>query len=246
MLTRRYKGLPPRLTFTADFHELVNGDCRAGPCLLRYDPFRIVPPNDFASPGAMECFVRFLPSGNLWQKALSIPRGVLRPEYWDPASQGFMLEMDLDLPKDCDELEIWFSYVESSGGVRWDSASGKNYHIRFPLRDLDELMGLVSVSLDSAFDRLQVHISSVPEVDSIELRWQVTSPVDLPRRETALVASPGDKGYTKWSTPDGGVPVPTKSTVVFDLVYRVHGYRHTDDNAGTWYLAQPEKAPNAV
>jgi hypothetical protein len=48
------------------------------------------------------------------------------------------------------------------------------------------------------------------------------------------------KGCTNWSTPDGGVPVPTKSTAVFDFVYRVHGRPHTDDNAGTWYLAQPE------
>jgi hypothetical protein len=240
MLTRRYIGVPPQFTFTADFHELVQGDCLPGPCRLRYDPFRIVPASDFASPGAVECFVRFLPSGHLWQQSLPVHPGVLRPEYWDAAGQGFMLETVFTLPEGCDELEFWFNYVDSGGSVRWDSAGGENYHLRFPTYDLDQPRGVIVSSPDPAFDRLQVHVSSVSEVEAMELRWRLTSPVARPRQEIALVASPGEKGCTNWSTPDGGVPVPTKSTAVFDFVYRVHGRPHTDDNAGTWYLAQPE------
>jgi hypothetical protein len=240
MLTRRNKGVPPQFTFTADFHELVQGDCLPGPCLLRYDPFRIVPLDDFASPGPVECFVRFLPSGRVWQRTLPIRSGALRPEYWDPVGQGFMLETVFTLPEGCDELEFWFSYVYSDSSMRWDSAYGENYHLRFPTRDLDQPKGVVVSSPDPAFDRLEVQVSSISEIEATKLRWRLTNPVAQARRETALVASPGGKGSIMWSTPDGGVPVPTKSTAVFDFVYEVHGRSYKDDNAGTWYLARPE------
>jgi hypothetical protein len=239
MLTRRYKGAAPQFTFTADFHELVEGDCIPGPCGLRYDPFRIVPVSDYASPGAVECFARFLPSGRLWQQSLPIPPGILRSEYWDAAGQGFMLKTIFTLPEGCDELEFWFNYVDSGGTPHWDSAKGENYHLRFPTHDLDQPRGAIVSSPDPAFDRLQVQVSSVSEVEAVKVRWRLTSPVAQKRRETALVASPGEQGSINWSTPDGGVPVPTKSTAIFDLVYDVHGIRHTDDNAGTWYLAEP-------
>jgi hypothetical protein len=240
MLTRRYIGAPPQFTFTADFHELVQGDCLPGPCRLRYDPFRIVPSSDFDSPGAVECFVRFLPSGHLWQKTLPIRPGVMRLEYWDAAGQGFMLETSFTMPEGCDELEFWFSYGRSGGGVSWDSAGGENYHLRFPTYDLDQPSAVVVSSSDPVFDRLQVRVSSIPEVEAVNIRWRLTNPEAQPRRETALVPSSGEKGRTNWSTPDGGVPVPTKSTAIFDFVYRVHGRPYTDDNAGTWYLALPE------
>jgi hypothetical protein len=240
LLTRRYKGAPPGFTFTADFHQLVHGDRLPGPCLLRYDPFRIVPPSDYASPGPVECFVCFLPSGRLWQQSLPIPPYVLRPEYWDASGQGFMLETTFTLPEDCDELEFWFSYVDSDGSVRWDSAGGENYYLRFPTYDLTQHKAAIVSSADPAFDRLQVQVSSVSKVKDVEVRWRVTAPVALPRWETALIPSPGEEGSINWSTPDGGVPVPTNSTAVFDLVYHdAHGHRYKDDNAGTYYLAEP-------
>lgn len=240
MLTRRNQGVPPQLTFTADFHELVQGDCIPGPCRLRYDPFRIVPVSDFPSPGPVECFVKFWPSGSLSEQSLLIAPGVLRPEFWDPAGQGFMLETVFTLPEGCDELEFWFSYVDSGGSVHWDSVGGENYHLRFPICDLAQPKGVIVSSPDPAFDRLQVQVSSVHQIEAVELRWRLTSPMAQPRREIALIASPGEEGCTNWSTPDGGVAVPTKSTAVFDFVYHVHGRPHTDDNAGTWYLAQPK------
>ena len=36
-MERRGQGYKPKLIFTSDFHELVNGDLIPGPCLLRYD-----------------------------------------------------------------------------------------------------------------------------------------------------------------------------------------------------------------
>ena len=42
------QGYKPKLIFTSDFHELVNGDLIPGPCLLRYDPHRVVPSDEIA------------------------------------------------------------------------------------------------------------------------------------------------------------------------------------------------------
>jgi hypothetical protein len=82
-------------------YALARRKLRSWRCRLRYDPFRIVPVSDFASPGALKCFVRFLPSRRLWQQSLPIHPGVLRPEYWDPAGQGFMLETVFALTEGC-------------------------------------------------------------------------------------------------------------------------------------------------
>ncbi len=47
MIERTAARRPARMSFTADFHELVRGDlARSSSVLLRYDPLRIVPPGD--------------------------------------------------------------------------------------------------------------------------------------------------------------------------------------------------------
>ena len=47
MIATAYVGKPAQITFTADFHELLEGDLRPGePVTLRYDPRRIVPAGD--------------------------------------------------------------------------------------------------------------------------------------------------------------------------------------------------------
>ena len=47
MTKRAFEGLPPQITFTSDFHELMRGDLRPGTDMrLRYDPARIVPPGE--------------------------------------------------------------------------------------------------------------------------------------------------------------------------------------------------------
>jgi hypothetical protein len=239
MPTRRNKGQPPQVTFTADFHELVQGDLIPGPARIRYDPFRIVPTSEFKAARSVHCFVELRPLNQRWEKEMQIPPSSLLAYNWDPAGQGFMLEETFDLPRGCDELEFWFSYREPNGNVRWDSAEGKNFRIRFPLHDLIEPQGRVLSSPDPAFDRLQVGVQSIAKVESVLLRWRLTHPSGHPRQESQLVRSQAGN-QLQWSTPDGGLPVPVDATAVFDLVYRVGGRSFTDDNAGSWYLAAPQ------
>lgn len=239
MTTRRHRGSAPLFIFTADFHELVAGDMIPGPIRLHYDPFRIVPVEEFSKPSPIRCYAEMLPLGQHWEEEYSVPQGVLTPSNYDPASQGFVISTHFQLPEGCDEVVMWFGYRRADGTDLWDSEYGKNYHLRFPLFDLHHPEGSVVASQDPAFDRLQVAVLAIPKVSSVTLRWRFTHPTGFPRREVALVAVGQEGERIRWSTPDGGVPVPTHATAVYDLVYTVGGRAFTDDNAGTWYLAEP-------
>ena len=244
MLTRRSAGRRPKITFTADFHELVHGDLIPGPCRFRYDPFRIIPQYDYANPQPIKYHVRFHPSGGEWEQEGTCPPGVLKPYLLDVAGQGFMLESSFPMPNGCEELEFWFSYVDSKGQTLWDSAGGSNYRLRFPTHDLALERAQIGTPPNSAVDKLEVELTSLGVVQSVTLRSRLTQPAGQPRKETELVKSSAPGGRTAWITPDGGIDVPFGSTAVFDLVYTVSGRKFTDDNEGTWYLAERVITPN--
>src|SRR5271157_5220692 len=100
-MKRRGQGYKPILTFTSDFHELVNGDLIPGPCLLRYDPHRIVPRDEVAGLPSTQrpvtTHIRFHPSGQLWEKDMRFPRASRLIVDEDPTGQGTMLETTFPL-----------------------------------------------------------------------------------------------------------------------------------------------------
>jgi len=224
----------PQLTFTADFHELVQGDLIAGPCVLRYDPLRIVKMRNINPPSEIHAHVRFHPSGALWQGKLLLPSNARLQDMADPAGQGVMLDTTFDLPADCEELEVWFCVPQPGGAPSWDSNDGKNFWLRFALHDLQVSRAKVAQVAGQPQDSLDLEVGSVPEVDAITVRWRLPSATDEPRRETALAATAS--APKKW-TPPTPILVPQAATVVFDLVYYVGGRKFTDDNQGRWYLA---------
>jgi len=238
-MKRRGQGYKPKLIFTSDFHELVNGDLIPGPCLLRYDPLRIVPRNEVAglsnTQRPITAHIRFHPSGQLWEKEMRFPHASRLIVDEDPAGQGTMIETEFPLPKDCEELECWFSYFDNLGGPKWDSAMGANFWIRFPTHDLQIADAQIVARPTEARDLFKVDVESVPAVEAMDVRWRYTTAINDARYQQPLAVTILG-GRKSWSLPDGGAPVSSNTPLAFDLVYRTDGHLFTDDNQGTWYI----------
>jgi hypothetical protein len=234
---RRGQGYKPRLTFTSDFHELVFGDLIPGPCLLRYDPLRIVPRNEVSllprTQRPVTAHIRFHPAGQLSEIEMRF-----RPAEWlivdeDPTGEGTMLQIRFDLPRGCQELECWFSHADDYGQTKWDSAMGANYWLRFPLFDIDITQATIAAQR-GALDLFRLEAQSVPEVDSVNVRWRYTSAINDARYQSPLSATLRD-GRKRWSL-GAGVDVASDTPLAFDLVYFIGTHKYTDDNQGTWYV----------
>lgn len=242
MLIRHNTGNRPTFTFTADFHELVRGDLMDGTSEVRYDPYRIVPPEEISTlpatqrPVIAECV--FHPGGQRWRKELRFPPAKWISPDWDPTGQGTMLETEMTIPEGADEFEFWFAYTDNNGNARHDSKMGKNFWIRFASHDIK--IGSASVARQGTHSAFSVSVLAVPEVESMTIRWRLTAQPTLPREQEALTQSPGADGWKRWSSPEGGFSIAAGSPIAFDVVYTIGGHSYTDDNEGTWYIVPPE------
>jgi len=235
-MLRHFVGRRPQLTFTSDFHELVQGDLIPGPCVLRYDPLRLISADNCNERHEIHVWLRFHPTGGSWEGSMIVPPNAQLADLSDPAGQGFMLEATFPLPQGCEEIEAWFC-CEHDGRTDWDSDHGKNFWLRFPLHDLQITAAKVRPSAAGAGQStLDLQVESQAAVDSIEVRWRLPSQPDEGRRRNALTLTGQRAGRKQWGN---AVPlvVPENAAVVFDLVYCVGGRQFTDDNQGRWYLA---------
>jgi len=239
MLQSRAKGQRPQIVFTSDFHELARGDLLPGTCVLRYDPHRIVPPEEIsglpATQRPINAHVRLHPTGAIWEGAMRFrPASRLIADY-DPTGQGTMLEIECPLREGNDELECWFSYSDNRGQTQWDSDMGANFWVRFPTHDLTVRTAEIIARPTHAFDLFKLEVESVPSVATIVVRWRYTNAINAARYKCPLVASPLSKGKL-WTLPEEGANVASNTPVAVDLVYTVSGHEYTDDNQGTWYV----------
>lgn len=238
MQLRQNKGARPQITFTSDFHELVQGDLVPGPCLLRYDPLRLVEIGDAAEETHhIRAYVRCHPVGVEWQGLMELPAGQPLAELADPTGDGLMLTSTFDIPEGTDELEVWFCCTHPDGETHWDTDFGKNHWLRFSLADLSIKSAKVTSASTPAHDKFVLEIASNPKIESAEVRWRVTSNPSFPRQVTPLVVTAATRGEKAWAAPEGAIPVPKGATIAFDIVYRVGGKPYTDDNQGRWYIA---------
>lgn len=240
MQLRHNAGSRPQITFTSDFHELVQGDLVPGPCLLRYDPLRLVNLGEAKnSHHNIRAYVRFHPVGVEWQGVMALPAGIPLAEQADITGQGFMLNTQLNIPEGCDELEVWFSCSHDGGETHWDSDHGKNHWLRFGLADLTLTTAIIKSDAKNAAlqDALHFEFTAKPKVESVSVRWRITNAPGSPRVTTALEHQSTTKTQAIWATPATGIAVPKGSVVAFDVTYTVKGRTFTDDNQGRWYIA---------
>lgn len=241
MIHRQSQDRDPQIVFTSDFHELVQGDLKPGPCAIRYDPLRLIPRAEINDENHhIKANIRFHPLGGLAELEMVVPANAPVEQLADAAGQGFMLEATFNLPAGCNTLEAWFSCTHEDGSVHWDSRMGKNYWLRFALEDLDIKQARVVAAKKKATaqDALKIEITSDPAVDRLVVRRRLTHPSGYPRVETSLTGTVTEGTRKTWSTPPEGIAVPKGATVVFDVVYFIAGHKYTDDNQGRWYVAE--------
>ena len=240
MKPRQSQGLRPQITFTQDLHELVQGDLIPGPCVLRYDPLRIIPAEEIQDERhVIHAYLRFHPSGQLWNGILVVPANAPLAEMADPAGQGYMLETRFDIPAGTDEIEAWFSCTHPDGYTHWDSDDGKNHWLRFSLHDITEVKAQVVPpdAANPAQSAVELTITTIPLVTWVTIRYSLPSFPDRPRVEAPLIQTGSTDAGKTWGAPPEGILVPAGATVTFDLIYGVGERKFTDDNQGRWYLA---------
>ncbi len=240
MQLRTNAGSRPQITFTSDFHELVQGDLVPGPCMLRYDPLRIVEAEEAETTNHRICVhVRFHPINLEWQGQLELPPGQPLAELADATGQGFMLTTTFDIPAGCNELEVWFSCTHEDGHTHWDSDRGKNHWLRFGLADLTLKTAKVKAakSKSAAQDAFEFQLTTPPSIESVSVVWWVTSNRAASTQTTALSVTATSAAGKTWQPPGGSIPVPKGATIAFEVVYYVAGRKYTDTNQGRWYVA---------
>jgi len=173
---------------------------------------------------------------------MTVPARVPLQSMADSAAQGYVLETAFDIPKDCDQLEVWFAYHRPNGETRWDSDFGKNFWMRFPLNDVKTIQAIVHPPRQPVpgHDMFEVEVTSLACIESMVVRWRIGNQSREERRQSPLVSSAQGSSLKRWSLTGGGVTVPRNATVVFDLVYYVGGRKFTDDNQGRWYIADEQ------
>ena len=114
------------LAFLTDWREDQQGALTAGgSVVLRYAPARLAAERavEGVSPVAeVVGYARFLPSGR-------IDRTPLRHQ----AAGDAAFEVELPIPAEAREVELWFEGTDATGATRWDSRFGANY--RFGVAD---------------------------------------------------------------------------------------------------------------
>jgi hypothetical protein len=258
---RSWIGRPPRITFTNDFHELVRGDLVPGRrVVLRYDPLRIVPPDDgyvFGDPNRpVIAHAASRRSGEEDATTVLVsPAGVLEDPDVDETGTGSMLRGELTVPSDAEELSLWFTYESPTAGTCVDNDDGTKFRFGFAsvqleIRSADVMSKAAGqkgkqAGAAAATGVFVLEIAARPEVDRLTVRVAFVNHRELGKVDHDLMQDgPEEPGLKIWTLPD--VKVPSDAIIRYKLYYWIGGVRYKDDNSGEYYLAPPpppEKVP---
>lgn len=249
MTNRMFAGMPPRITFTHDFHELLNGDLRAGTQLkIRYDPLRIVPKGEpylFGDPNKpIIAHAAFRKEGVPFSKPLISQGGVLEHPVIDVTGGGSMLTTTFDVPEDAEAVILWFTYASPESGTHFDSENGKNFWFPFVAEHIRVVTGDVVTDRQARRSEFTLMTAAIPAVERVTVRVHPTdgAPI-IPDPELGKTGETADDGWPLWSV---RAAVPFEAIIRYKVFYWLKGIQYKDDNSGRYYLApEPpaEKAP---
>ncbi len=242
-MQRPFENQPAQITFTSDYHELVEGDLRPGrPVTLRYDPDRLKPPAEYTfgdDSHPIHAQAKYRMGDEITSVPLRGPR-ILHPDR-DPTGQGSMLTGRLEVPDDADHLELWV-HGEMPDGARWDSDDGRNFWFRFPYLDLPSVSARVEKASDaSAVFTLEV--TARPYVGGVRVRSRDMASRDPVTQEQDLAESGAAREDRLWRLQ---APAAAGAVIRFKLYYRVAERWYKDDNSSRYYLAERDDARVAV
>jgi Family of unknown function (DUF6209) len=212
MIKRAFTSLPPRITFTRDYHELVRGDLRPGTDVrLRYDPARIVPSGEdyvFGDPAhRIKVHIIFPPSRDLVTIPLHSRTGMLTDPAIDVTGVGNMLTATAHVPEDATSIVMWFTHNGPYGPTNYDSDEGRNFHFGFNSLQIKPLAATVGPGSLGA-DLFTVKVSVVPEVHRVVVHMRI---VDETKSTDYDLKSTGEQEKDGW--PVGAlepVPIPNR------------------------------------
>jgi len=247
MIARNFAGLPPRITFTADYHELVRGDLRPGSQVtLRYDPVRIVSPGEgytFGDPmHRIVAHVVFPPHTAVVAVPLHSPSGVLTHPDIDATGGGDMLVGAIDIPTDAAGMVLWFSHQGPYNPVNYDSDYGHNFHFGFPSRQIRLVETTVHEGRSGRPSSFTARVAAAPEVRRVLLRMRLVGTPRSAGSEHDLKRSGKREtdGWPVWELDP--IEIPPQGVVQFKLYYWTDHVRYKDDNSGLYYLAHHRAA----
>lgn len=241
MIARQFTDVPPRITFTADFHELVRGDLVPGETVtLRYDPARIVPPGEgyeFGDPAhRIVVHVLFPPHRDIVSIPLWSPSGMLESPDKDATGGGDMLVATAEIPADATAMVLWFIHDGPYGGTGYDSDFGRNFQFGFTSRQIEPVEATLRPTQSGNAAAFAIKVAAAPEVLRVVMRMRVVATPALPKSEHDLKRTGARQtdGWSLWGF--GPVEVPSGAVVQFKLYYWVGHARYKDDNSGLYYL----------
>lgn len=244
MIKRSFGGLPPRITFTSDFHELVHGDLRPGTNVrLRYDPARIVPPGEgyvFGDPEhRIAVHVIFPPSQDVVSIPLHSRTGMLTDPDTDVTGAGSMLTATIHVPDPATAMIVWFTHDGPYGPTNYDSDFGRNFHFGFVSQQIVLLAATVGAG-ESGADSFTVKVATVPEVPHVAVRVRVVGAQTSSDHDLKPSGERQKDGWPVWELDP--VAIPKGAAVRFKLYYWIGDIRYKDDNYGQYYLAHQGEA----
>ena len=205
MIERAFSQLPPQITFTNDFHELLYGDLRPGAELVvRYDPKRIVPadePYRFGDPNSpIVAHAVFCAGEAPMSKTLISPAGVLDHPQVDATGKGSMLQASFLIPKNAEEVVLWFTYASPRRGMHHDSDEGRNFRFGFVAEQIKLLSTDVVSDPQTPYSGVSVRVAAVPAIDRVSVRFRVVGDPQFGKQELDL-AKTVDTEPPGWPSP---------------------------------------------
>ncbi len=231
------------MIFTRNFREEIRGAFRAGStALIRFDPFRVVPPHDdykFGDPARpVEAHLRY--KENAPFQATRLVSWVGEPDHIPQMAviRAPKLLGDADIPADADWVEVYFTYQDAGGRIYYDSNWGKNYRFRFYQIEIHVIDSTIVVQPSRPLNEFLATVAAAPVVDRLIARYRIlNSPTPLAETAVDLVRTEklDEHGHVIWTTQ--GVQVPNQAVVVYDLIYYAEGRPFRDDNQGRYFVA---------
>jgi hypothetical protein len=248
MIRRAFSGLPPRITFTRDYHELVRGDLRPGTKMrLRYDPARIVPGGEsyvFGDPAhRIEAHMMFPPNQDVVTLPLHSRTGMMTDPTADVTGAGNMLTATAHVPEHAAAIVMWFTHNGLYGPTHYDSDDGRNLHFGFNSQQIRPMAATVGPG-PSAADLFTVKVAVVPAVLRVVVHMRIVEETKSTDHELKATGEHENDGWPVWALEP--VPIPKGAVVRFKLYYWLGTVRYKDDNDGLYYLifqSEPEKVP---
>jgi len=244
MIHRALEGKPALITFTMDFHQVVQGDLQPGKkFLIDYDAERL--PNERSTyqgkpAWSITAYVKFSETGQPHPYVLKSLTGPVRPKITNESGSGTIMKASVPVPVNASEVILWFVNTGRSGAVYYDSDHDRNYWFRFVQNDIRVLSDEVVSDPETPYSGFGVQVSAAPALTGVSVHYRVLNMPKNPMEATVPLQMTGPSAggnLNLWSI--AKVVVPYRSVISFDILYSTEGRTFIDDNHGRGYLATP-------